>query len=162
MESKAVNSCPFCLKIQTLAQQLAPDCVWEFPHSHLFLGKWQFYHGYCVLVTKTHARELFDLATEERAALFEELTLAAKAIHLAVTPLKMNYELLGNQVPHLHWHLFPRFESDPEKLQPAWLRLARAEQDPHALAQAMAGPETPEKTRARIRNQLQQLGANSS
>ena len=36
----------------------------------------------------------------------------AKALHEAVDPLKMNYEIHGNTIPHLHLHLYPRFRGD--------------------------------------------------
>ena len=41
----------------------------------------------------------------------------------------MNYELLGNLVPHIHWHLVPRLEGDPEPQGPVW----RVEHEPRAL-----------------------------
>jgi diadenosine tetraphosphate (Ap4A) HIT family hydrolase len=28
-------------------------------------------------------------------------------------PVKVNYEIHGNTIPHLHLHLFPRFAGDP-------------------------------------------------
>ena len=33
---------------------------------------------------------------------------------------KMNYELLGNAMPHLHWHLVPRYVTDPMWGRPIW------------------------------------------
>jgi diadenosine tetraphosphate (Ap4A) HIT family hydrolase len=53
----------------------------------------------------------------------------AKAIYDCFTPQKINYELLGNQVPHLHWHLFPRYPEDPNALKPVWLALTRTDHD---------------------------------
>jgi diadenosine tetraphosphate (Ap4A) HIT family hydrolase len=35
-------------------------------------------------------------------------------------PDKINYELLGNMVPHIHWHLVPRFTTDPLWPRPIW------------------------------------------
>jgi diadenosine tetraphosphate (Ap4A) HIT family hydrolase len=32
----------------------------------------------------------------------------------------MNYELLGNQLPHIHWHVIPRLAIDPAPLKPVW------------------------------------------
>jgi diadenosine tetraphosphate (Ap4A) HIT family hydrolase len=37
----------------------------------------------------------------------------------------MNYELLGNMVPHMHWHLVPRFDNDPLWPRPIWSELHR-------------------------------------
>ena len=72
----------------------------------------------------------------------------------AFRPRKLNYELLGNQVPHLHWHLFPRYESDPRHLQAVWLDLARADADPAERRRLLTGPATRAETAERLRRQL--------
>ena len=33
---------------------------------------------------------------------------------------KINYELLGNQLPHIHWHVIPRLANDPAPLESVW------------------------------------------
>jgi diadenosine tetraphosphate (Ap4A) HIT family hydrolase len=48
------------------------------------------------------------------------MSLVAEAVFRAFTPRKLNYELLGNAVPHLHWHLFPRHSDDPHPRGPVW------------------------------------------
>ena len=53
------------------------------------------------------------------------MCLLAQAIDLCFQPRKMNYEALGNQVAHLHWHLFPRRHDDPETLKAVWLAIER-------------------------------------
>jgi diadenosine tetraphosphate (Ap4A) HIT family hydrolase len=42
----------------------------------------------------------------------------ARALISVYRPLKMNYETLGNSLPHLHTHLVPRFTADPNPGQP--------------------------------------------
>src|SRR5205085_1608327 len=69
---------------------------------------------------KRHATELFHLSTEERGALIEDVSVVADALAKAFKAVKINYELLGNQVPHIHWHLIPRLAEDPAPLQPVW------------------------------------------
>ena len=39
--------------------------------------------------------------------------LAARELHDLFRPTKLNYEIHGNTLPHLHMHLFPRFAGDP-------------------------------------------------
>jgi diadenosine tetraphosphate (Ap4A) HIT family hydrolase len=48
------------------------------------------------------------------------MSLVAEAMFRAFRPAKLNYELLGNTVPHLHWHLIPRYEDDPKPRIPVW------------------------------------------
>lgn len=122
-------SCPLCDKLQHLRELPAEELVWQFPHSVAFLGPWQYYTGYCVLVARTHHTELHHLPSEVRAAFLEEMVTLGRAIETAFKPRKLNCESLGNQAPHLHWHLFPRRHDDPETLKPAWIALDRAEQD---------------------------------
>ncbi len=131
---------PDCLFCRRLAALPAEDMVWQFPQSAAFLGPWQFYHGYCVLVARNHATELSGLEETVRRAYLDELCLLARAIEECFHPHKLNYELLGNQVPHLHWHLFPRSAADPDALKPVWLALDRAERDESLRQRLTTGP----------------------
>ncbi len=88
--------------------------MWHFPHSVAFVGPWQFYTGYCLLASREHASELNQLGAN-RAAFLNEMAILAEAIEACFQPHKLNYELLGNVVPHLHWHIFPRLRGRPGK-----------------------------------------------
>jgi diadenosine tetraphosphate (Ap4A) HIT family hydrolase len=151
--------CLFCRKLDDLASLPEAEVVWRFPHSVAFLGQWQHYHGYCVLVSRRHATELSGLSDAERRAYLDEMCLLAKAIEADFRPHKLNYELLGNQVPHLHWHLFPRYADDPDRLRPVWLALDAAERDADVRRRLEAGPEDRPATAARLRRSLHALGA---
>jgi diadenosine tetraphosphate (Ap4A) HIT family hydrolase len=151
--------CAFCRQLQTLDGRPAPDVVWAFPHSVAFLGTWQYYHGYCVLVSRQHATELSGLDVVQRREYLDEMCLLAKAIEGAYRPHKMNYELLGNQVPHLHWHLFPRYADDPDRLKPVWLALGRAEHDAALRSRLEGGKQDRAATGAALRHHLTILGA---
>jgi diadenosine tetraphosphate (Ap4A) HIT family hydrolase len=157
MEDFPVSGCPFCLKLARLSELPPEDVVWQFPHSVALLGSWQYYHGYCILVARRHARELHELSDSERHAYFDEMCLLAAAIADCFGPHKLNYELLGNQVPHLHWHLFPRYRHDPQALQPVWLALDRAERDPVERQRLEKGPMDRQATTGQLRKRLEQL-----
>jgi diadenosine tetraphosphate (Ap4A) HIT family hydrolase len=120
--------CPFCTKLADPNGWPEDDIVWRFPHSVAVLGPWQFFTGYCVLISRDHASELSQLG-DKRAAFLNEMSLLAEAIEACFQPHKLNYELLGNMVPHLHWHLFPRSASDADRLRPVWFALDKAETD---------------------------------
>ena len=152
----AASDCPFCAKLAAPEGWPAADVVWRFPHSVAVLGPWQSYPGYCVLVSRDHASELSQLGPR-RAAFLDEMATLAEAIEVCFRPHKLNYELLGNQVPHLHWHLFPRYPHDPEALQPVWLALARAESDAAEKARLQTGPQGRSETTAALRRELERF-----
>jgi diadenosine tetraphosphate (Ap4A) HIT family hydrolase len=106
-------SCGVCLMIEALQSGRTSDVVAELKHSWVVLGDAQYYRGYCVILAKTHATELYRLPTNEAHALFDEQIAVGSAIARALNPRKLNYECLGNAEPHVHWHVFPRYESDP-------------------------------------------------
>ncbi len=154
--------CFFCDRLQTLASLDESEVVWKFPTSVAFLGSHQFYRGYCVLVSRPHATELSQLDPEDLPSFLAEMCLLAEAIEKAVAPRKLNYELLGNQVPHLHWHLFPRPQDDPEPLKPVWLTLDRAESDPALKAQLAGDPAGRPEIARLLRHHLEALQAPSA
>jgi diadenosine tetraphosphate (Ap4A) HIT family hydrolase len=92
----------------------------ELTHSYVILNRDQFFPGYTLLFTKKHVTELFHLDKLVRSELTEEISNTAKALHAVFQPDKINYELLGNMVPHMHWHLVPRFSSDALWPRPIW------------------------------------------
>ena len=88
------------------------------------MGDHQFHKGYCLLLLKEHVRELHELKPETYLALCTELFEAGRAIAETFKPWKMNYSCYGNLDPHIHWHLFPRYEADPDHLNHPWLHAA--------------------------------------
>lgn len=150
MTDNQPEPCYFCDKLARLDDLPDEEVVWIFPHSVALLGPWQYYQGYCILIARRHVTELSQLGHAERHAYFEEMCVLARAIEAAFKPRKMNYELLGNQVPHLHWHLFPRRSDDPDMLKPVWLSLEHAERD-EAWRHRLQGRSQATETTARIR-----------
>jgi diadenosine tetraphosphate (Ap4A) HIT family hydrolase len=69
--------------------------------------------GYVCVSTKAHVVEPYDLPDVERDQFFADAMAVARGLANAVHPAKMNYEIHGNTVPHLHMHLFPRLPDDP-------------------------------------------------
>ena len=98
----------------------ASQLVAELEASRIFLNEDQFFPGYVLLVLRRHVTELYDLSVAERATLMEEVSRVAQALARVFRPVKMNYELLGNLVPHIHWHLVPRLATDPGLRGPIW------------------------------------------
>jgi diadenosine tetraphosphate (Ap4A) HIT family hydrolase len=147
------TSCHVCAQIAAAAALPSDQLIVQWPHSLVLLAPWQYYTGYCIVVSRVHATELFELTAADRHGLLEEVTSLARTLHQEFRPRKINYELLGNQVPHIHWHIIPRYESDPQHLQPAWLALDQAERDSARRAQLLGSVDR-EEVAARIRQAL--------
>jgi diadenosine tetraphosphate (Ap4A) HIT family hydrolase len=90
------------------------------PTSIAILGYDQYYPGYTLVISKTHATELYQLSESESTQYFKDMLRVAQAVATAFQPRKMNYELLGNTIMHLHWHLLPRYGWDPNPKRPVW------------------------------------------
>ena len=74
--------------------------------------------GHCCLVSKPHAVELHDLSEEDATAFMHDIRQASRALQSVTGAVKINYEIHGNTIPHLHLHLWPRqigdrFENAP-------------------------------------------------
>jgi diadenosine tetraphosphate (Ap4A) HIT family hydrolase len=125
------NKCSICLHLKSPSSFK----IFEFSDAILYLNEDQFFRGYAILEYKEHVKELFDLSGEARGLLMGHLCQAAKALQKVFSPDKINYELLGNKVPHLHWHIVPRFKSDPAWPEPIW----RFSYEPKKIADKEAG-----------------------
>ncbi len=85
-----------------------------------YLFEDQFFPGWTVLALNRHVRELYELTQAERSGLMEEVASVARALAEEYRPVKVNYGLLGNQVPHIHWHVIPRLAGDPAPFDAVW------------------------------------------
>ena len=85
----------------------------DLERSRLFLKRNQYVRGYCILVAKKSVREPHEMYPPERALFFEDMIRVGEALEKVFNPIKLNYEILGNAVPHLHVHILPRYYGDP-------------------------------------------------
>ena len=68
--------------------------------------------GYCRVVWRNHVAEMTDLDTSSRRHLMNVVCAVESALRGLVAPDKINLAALGNMVPHLHWHIIPRWQDD--------------------------------------------------
>lgn len=64
-----------------------------------------------------HVAEPTELTDGEATLYWREVLIAARALEEVLEPVKLNYNLLGNSLPHLHTHIIPRYVDDP---RPGW------------------------------------------
>jgi diadenosine tetraphosphate (Ap4A) HIT family hydrolase len=108
--------CPACRGDWPPANAFIVDCG----PAKAYLHTDQFFPGWTLVVLNRHATELWQLTRDERHALIDGVADVAEALAVVYEATKLNYELLGNELPHIHWHLVPRRADDPAPRRPVW------------------------------------------
>lgn len=76
--------------------------------------------GYCVVIWRgRHLADPTELSADEASGYFGEALRVGRALEKQYKPIKMNFEMLGNSLPHLHTHVIPRYLDDGEPGHPA-------------------------------------------
>lgn len=107
-----VPGCPYCEKNEKLFS-LAIE-VAKLSTSTLYLMKEQSHPGRVMVAHDDHVSEVVDLDDAQRAAYFDDIVRAARALHAAFKPGKVNYAAFGDTVRHMHYHLVPKYEGEFE------------------------------------------------
>lgn len=107
------DACPLC-EAMTLPhdQDRYGVTLLRTDSSLVRLSRNQRQRGYCVVVAVKHVVEPFQLPPHEARAFFDDVMAVASGVHQTCAPVKVNYEILGNVIPHLHCHVFPRYADD--------------------------------------------------
>ena len=86
--------------------------------SDAYLQRADIQRGYTISIWRgRHVAEPTELDSDEASAYWLEVVRVASALETHLQPVKMNYDLLGNSLPHLHTHLVPSYAEDP---RPGW------------------------------------------
>ena len=103
------NDCLYCLRNELQQSLMIEIC--DLSNSTLFLFKEQSHPGRCIVAYKEHVNELFELSDEDRNGFMADVCQAAAAIQKAFSPAKINYGAYSDKLPHLHFHLVPKYEN---------------------------------------------------
>lgn len=105
-------NCGYCMRGELLDKFGIFICDLEV--SSLILFKEQSKPGRVIVAYKDHVSEIVDISEEERNLFMADVTRAAKALHAAFKPNKVNYGAYGDTGCHLHMHLVPKYEGGDE------------------------------------------------
>lgn len=105
-------NCGYCVGGEPLAKFGIKICDLEV--SQLILFKEQSHPGRIIVAYKDHISEMVDISDEDRIAFFGDVNKAAKAVHAAFHPDKVNYGAYGDGGCHLHFHLVPKYQGEFE------------------------------------------------
>jgi diadenosine tetraphosphate (Ap4A) HIT family hydrolase len=83
------------------------------------------YPGFCRVIWNDHVKEMTDLPASDRVLLMTAVWQVEAAVREVLRPDKMNIACLGNMVPHLHWHVIPRYANDAHFPGPVWAQVQR-------------------------------------
>lgn len=78
------------------------------------------YAGFCRVIWNAHAQEMSDLVPAMRERLMFVVFSLEQALRELMRPDKINLASFGNQVPHVHWHVIPRFRDDAHFPDAIW------------------------------------------
>lgn len=105
--------------------ELAAPTVYRDDRLSIIMVDDAAYPGFCRVIWNAHVKEMSDLAAPERAYVHEAVHQVELALRGVMQPAKINLASLGNMVPHLHWHVIPRFEDDAQFPSPLWAPAVR-------------------------------------
>ncbi len=139
MNKLAGSACELC-------ESAGGDTLWQDELCRVVLVADSDYPGLCRVIVNRHVREMTDLDMPTRQKLMRVVYAVEQALRDLLRPDKINLASLGNQVPHLHWHVVARFADDRHFPGSVWSEPLR-EGVPHPLER--------EAVALRLRNLLQ-------
>ena len=116
-ELKRGVGCPMC--DQGRPEELPSGArVFAGSVSDAYLQRADVQRGYTVVIWRgRHVVEPTELSADEASAFWLEVLHVARGLERHLDPVKLNYNVLGNSLPHLHAHVIPRYADDP---RPEW------------------------------------------
>lgn len=86
--------------------------IQDLDSSTLYLFREQSHHGRCMVCSKWHIDEIADMTDEQCVAFIRDVQRAAKALHTAFMPDRINYGAYNDTGHHAHFHLVPKYKDD--------------------------------------------------
>lgn len=108
-----MNRCVFC-------KSDGGEVIWRNDLCRVVLAVEPDYPGFLRVILNAHVKEMTDLAVSDRAEVMRVVFAAEAALRQVMRPDKINLATLGSRVPHVHWHVIPRFTDDPHFPNPVW------------------------------------------
>jgi len=128
------------------------ELVWRGDDCRVILVNDPDLPGFCRVIWNRHVAEMTDLSYGERDHLMTLVFVIEEAIRHVMHPDKINVAALGNMVPHIHWHVIPRFKDDAFFPGSAWsARTQEASAVSLAKRKELAG-KLPQAIRSAIAN----------
>ncbi len=115
----AVTYCPLCSPTNE-------EVLWSDTFCRVIWVDDAHYPGFCRVILNAHVKEMTDLSPAERLRLMNVVFAVETAVREVAQPDKINLASLGNVVPHLHWHVIPRWKDDVNFPDSIWSAAKRS------------------------------------
>ncbi len=107
------SGCPLC-------EEAGGELIWQDAQLRVILAHEPEYPGFCRVIWQEHLAEMSDLSEADQTHMLRVVIAVERVLRAVMAPSKVNLASLGNQVPHLHWHVIPRFADDAHFPSPVW------------------------------------------
>ena len=108
-----MSNCVFCTSD-------GGEVIWRSDLCRVVVAVEPNYPGFLRVVLNAHVKEMTDLAASDRVEIMRVVFAAEAALRQVMRPDKINLATLGNRVPHIHWHVIPRYTDDPHFPDTVW------------------------------------------
>lgn len=110
------------------------EVLWQSDLCRVVLTREQEHPLLLRVILTRHRSEMTELLPEERAHLMHVVFAAEQVLRQVVEPQKINLASLGNVVPHVHWHVIPRWQDDAFYPRSIWSAALRAPSETDMIA----------------------------
>jgi diadenosine tetraphosphate (Ap4A) HIT family hydrolase len=124
------QGCPFC-------DGVGGALIFQAPKFRVVRAAEAGFPAFYRLIWTDHVAEFSEISAADRHACMDAVTQVEQLLRKHLQPTKVNLASLGNQVPHLHWHIIARFDWDSHFPGPVWASAQR-----EASVQALARLES--------------------
>lgn len=115
-------ACPYCTPS-------SDEVIWSNSQVRVLLVRDTPFVGWCRVVWNAHVKEMTDLTAKERDTILAVLFAVEAGLRRLLAPEKINLASLGTTLPHVHWHVIPRFADDSHFPDPIWATPIRSQGD---------------------------------
>lgn len=105
--------CPLC-------QDDGGELVFRSDKLRVIWADEALYPGFLRVIWNQHVREFSDLSDEDRSHILSVVVMLERFVLHEMQADKSNLASLGNVVPHVHWHVIPRYTDDAHFPAPVW------------------------------------------
>ncbi len=123
------------MSVETVCPLCAPQnetVLWRDRLCRVILVDDADHPGFCRVIWQAHVQEMTDLNARAREHFLNIVFAVEQALRDLMHPDKINLASLGNQTPHLHWHVIPRFSDDAHFPDAVWAA-RRRDGHPHRV-----------------------------